>query len=308
MDTVRHSSLTTLLALGKQMLHAMKTKDLQVYVTNTQLEDVLAQYGYVSNVDRSTTHDGLYVVQMNVSASKASQYVRTTMQDTVTLDGSGGATHVLHMNLEYNELGPIYGYDTYRDYVRVYVPPSSRLLSGDGFDTGQPLCGGYYSTCPTRNVYPNSELVCPSGLYEPGAAAPSPIDPNGANYLPLDKLGGPTNTTSDEAGRAMFAGYVVIPKNCSMTVTLSWYVPAMGQATGGQGVGHNESHPYNLLVQRQAGTYPELNLTILTPPGSCSQLDARSLYTDRVLEQDTSFTVPVIHTGSTASCYTQPSL
>jgi len=293
MDTVRHASVTTLLALGRQMLHAMQTKDLQVYFTNPQLEDLLVQYGDAAQVNRSTTHDGLYVVQTNVSASKASQYVRTVLHDTVTLNSSGGATHLMQIRLEYNELGPVYGYDTYRDYVRVYVPPSSTLLWGDGFDTGQPLCGGYYNTCPQQNVYKGNELVCPSGLYEPGAAAPSPIDPNGVNYLPLDKLGGPTNTSSDEPGRAMFAGYAVIPKNCTLTVTLSWYVPPMSY-TG-----------YNLLVQRQAGTFPELNLTILPTPNNCAKLATTGLYVDRVLDEDTSFALPTAHN---VGCYTQPRL
>ena len=43
-------------------------------------------------MDRSTTHDGLYVVQANLSASKASQYVQTIMHDTVTLDAAGVCT------------------------------------------------------------------------------------------------------------------------------------------------------------------------------------------------------------------------
>lgn len=298
MDTVRHASVTTLLALGRQMLHALQTKDLQVYFSNPQLEDLLIKYNDAAQINTSMMHDGLYVVQTNVSASKASQYVRTVLHDTVTLNSNGGATHVMQIRLEYNQLGFVYGYDTYRDYVRVYVPPSSKLLWGDGFDTGQPLCGGYYSTCPSQNVYKGNELVCPSGLYEPGAAAPSPIDPNGANYLPLDKLGGPTNTSSDTPGRAMFAGYAVIPKNCTLTLTLSWYVPLTGHS------------PYDLLVQRQAATFPELNLTILPTPDTCGNLETQGLYVDRVLSEDTSFALPTAKTGKTgsANCYTQPKL
>ncbi|HCI80390.1 MAG TPA: hypothetical protein DHW02_11945, partial [Ktedonobacter sp.] len=288
MDTLRHASVTTLLALGRQMVHALQTKDLQVYFANSQLEALLVKYNDAAQINTSMAHDGLYVVQTNVSASKASQYVRTVLHDTVTLNSNGGATHVMQIRLEYNELGFVYGYDTYRDYVRVYVPPTSKLLWGNGFDTGQPLCGGYYSTCPQQNVYKGRELVCPSGLYEPGAAAPSPIDPNGANYLPLDKLGGPTNTSSDTPGRAMFAGYAVIPKNCTLTLTLSWYVPPMGHV------------PYDLLVQRQAGTFPELNLTILPTPENCGDLKTQGLYVDRVLGEDTSFALSVTtHAGKT---------
>jgi len=47
------------------------------------------------------------------------------------------------MRLVYDQLGPVYGYDTYHDYVRVYIPTTSKYLWGDGFDTGVPLCGAY---------------------------------------------------------------------------------------------------------------------------------------------------------------------
>ncbi len=276
---IRQAPPDQLLAIGRELLYDLKTRDLQVYFTNPQVEGLLMQYGDAGQIDRSTTHDGLYVVQANVSASKASQYVKTSLHDTVTLDAQGGATHVLQMRLVYTQLGPVYGYDTYRDYARIYVPPTSKFLWGDGFDTGKPLCGGPYAACPANSVYKGDELVCPTGQYEPGAAAPSNIDPNGGDFLPLDTIGPPTDLTSDEPGRAMFSGYIVIPKNCTMTVTLSWYVPPMG------------THPYSLLVQSQAGTFPALNLTILPTPANCTILGTSGLYFNGILSEDRSFTV-----------------
>ena len=298
MDTVRHASPTTLLALGKQMLQDLKTKDLQVYLSNPQLEGLLAQYGDAAQVDRSTTHDGLYVVQANVSASKASQYVKTTMHDTVMLDANGGATHLLQMQLAYNQLNFVYGLDTYRDYVRVYVPPTAKFLGGDGFDTGTPLCGGPLTACGQNSIYPHNEMVCEAGQYDAGASAPMLNDNYTGQWHPLDTIGGPTNMTSDEAGRTMYGGDVVIPKNCTMTVTLSWYVPPIGHGI------------YDLLVQRQAGTFPELNLTILPTPGNCATLHTQGLYVNSVLGQDTSFTL-VAKTNTMqqgSACYPEPAI
>ncbi len=292
MDTVRHESPTMLLALAKQMLEDMKTKDLQVYLTNTQLQGLLSQYGNAAQVDRSTTHDGLYVVQANVSASKASQYVKTTMHDTVTLDTNGGAAHQLQMQFAYNQLGFVYGLDTYRDYVRVYVPPTAKFLGGDGFDTGTPLCGGPLDACKQNGIYQHDEMVCASGQYDAGASAPMLNDNYTGQWHPLDTIGTPTNMTSDEQGRAMFGGYVVIPKNCTMTVTLSWYVPPIGHSA------------YNLLVQRQAGTFPELDLTVLPTPGNCATLQTQGLHVDSVLGKDTSFTLATKKVSH--ACYPQP--
>jgi Protein of unknown function (DUF4012) len=296
MDRMRHAPPDEILAIGRQMLYDLKTKDLQVYFSNVQIENLLMQYGDAAQIDRSTMHDGLYVVQTNISASKASQYVRTVIHDTVTLNAAGGATHVMQLRLVYNQLGPVYGYDGYRDYIRVYVPPTSKFLAGEGFDTGVPLCGGIYVACPQYNVYQHGELLCPAGQSQPGAEPPSITDPNGGRWRPLDTIGPPAYRTSDEPGRAMFGGLVVVPKNCTMTVTLSWYVPPMGHG------------PYALLVQRQAGTFPELDLTILPTPGNCALLKTMGQHFDSALTEDAFFPLKTSRRASNGQtgCYPQP--
>ena len=296
MDRIRHAPPDEIIAIGRQMLRDLKTRDLQIYVTNPQIENLLVQYGDAGQMDRSTTHDGLYVVQTDISADKASQYVQTLIHDEVTLNAIGGATHVMQLRLIYHQLGSVYGYDAYRDYVRVYVPPASTLLWGDGFDTGVPLCGGPSGACPQYNVYKHGELLCPAGQSQPGAQPPEINDPDGGSWRPLDTIGSPTSHVSDEPGRAMFAGLVVVPKNCTMTVTLSWYVPPL------------EQHPYALLVQRQVGTFPELDLTILPTPGDCSALTTAGQHFDGILSGDAFFPLkqfhPMPHTQQ--GCYPQP--
>jgi Protein of unknown function (DUF4012) len=295
MDRVRHASPTELMALGLQVLSDLRTRDLQVYVTNPQVESLLEQYGYAGEIDRSNAHDGLYLVQANVSANKASQYVQTKLSDTVRLDAAGGAMHTLEMDLIYNQIGPVYGLDTYRDYVRIYVPQSAHLLSGNGFDTGVPLCGGPLAACSPTGVYAHQELVCPTGQYDAGASAPMIGDPYRGAWHPIDKIGPPDNTQSDEPGRAMFGGYIVVPKNCSMKVTVSWYVPPLGN--GG----------YHLLLQRQASTYPALNLTVFPAAGVCDQASAAQLNFNGFLTADTEFLLSSISNphNRTASCSLQ---
>nr|BBH92901.1 hypothetical protein KTA_11000 [Thermogemmatispora argillosa] len=285
LDRVRHAPPDEIVAIAHEALYDLKTKDIEIYVTDPHVEQLLIQYGYGAQVDRSTSHDGLYIVQANLNATKASQYVRTLIHDVVTLDASGGATHYLQLRLAYTDTGPVYGYDTYRDYVRIYVPPNSKLLSGNGFDSGTPLCGGPLPACNATVVYPHDELMCPPGQYQPGAASPTLSDPNPGDWHPLDSVGPPANTVSDVPGRAMFGGWVVVPKNCTITVTLSWYVPPL-----------NKGH-YALLVQRQAGTYPELDVTIL-PPDPCSQLGIAGVHVDTLMSSDLLITPRSLPTGS----------
>ncbi len=280
--TVSHLPLNKLLTLAGDTFAALKTKDLQVYVTNPQAEALLGIYGSTASLDRSTTHDGFFVVQANLSASKAAQYVQTTIQDSVTLDNQGGATHHLQLTLDYNQTGDPYGFDTYRDYVRVYVPPDSQFISGNGFDQyDEPYCGdaqsGYRLCQP--DVYGDGTLVCTT-TPTIGLSTDYLHDPYYRTDHPLDRIGPPQNQTSDEAGRAMFGGWVVIPKDCSIRVTLSWYVPPMGQ------------QPYSLLVQAQAGVDATLALTIQPPAALCAASQAQSLRILQAMDgEDTMFTL-----------------
>lgn len=280
MDRVHQATTQQIFAIARQLFADLKTKDVQMYFNNPQVESRLTRYGDAAQIDHSTTHDGLLVVQDNLSANKASLYVQTNLQDTVTLDAAGGATHVLHMQLAYTTTTPVYGYQTYFDYVRIYVPPTSKFLWGDGFQSGVPLCGGaFYPSCPQDGPYPQQELVCPAHQYTVGAAPPSSLDPDGATWLPFDTSGPPTNMVSDEPGRAMFGGWVIVPRECTMNVTLSWYVPPTGNS------------PYSLLVQKQAGTLPQLDLTILTVPGKRRIFGMPGLHVALPLTQDTMFTL-----------------
>ncbi len=259
-ETVMQLPLNKMFSLANEMLQSMKSKDLEIYVTNAQVESLIGIYGSTASLDRSTTHDGLYIVQSNLSANKASQYVTTSIQDTITLDQRGGATHTLHMTLAYQQTGDVYGLDTYRDYVRVYVPENSQFLSGNGFEQyDRPYCGdaqsGYRLCQP--NVYGNGSLIC-SAPIEIGFAASYLDDPYAGTDHPLDRIGPPQNQQSDEAGRAMFGGWVVIPKNCTMKVSLSWYVPPLSE------------QPYRLLVQAQAGITFSLELTIESAIDGCA--------------------------------------
>ena len=63
---------------------------------------------------------------------------------------------------------------------------------------------------PVAGVTSSGELLCPSGQYQPGAS-PS-LTGFGCARERLQTLSGPTKMTSDEAGRAMYGGWVIIPK------------------------------------------------------------------------------------------------
>ena len=287
-STATHLPIDKMLALAIEMLHALKTKDFQAYFTNPQVEALVGKYGSTAAMDRSTTHDGLFIVQENLSANKASQYVTTSINDSITLDNQGGATHHLQLTLDYQQKGGVYGPSTYRDYVRVYAPETSQFISGDGFEqfaagycgdaqSGYRLCkSDVYGALGDHSLTCTLPLAKDVGLANAGYL----YDPYDGYDHPLDRIGPPPNQKSDEVGRAMFGGWVVVPANCTMKVTLSWYVPPMG------------GQPYSFMLQGQASVYGPLDLTIQPAAGTCGQQNGNPLHFSKKMDgSDTLFTI-----------------
>jgi len=294
-ERLRQLPLDQLILVAKQVFADMRSKDLEVYLSDPRAEALLTKYGMDASIDRSGSTDTWMLVQSNISVSKATQYVQTTQKDVVQLDASGGATHHLTITLNYNKQGNVYGYPTYRDYVRIYAPAGSRLISGYGFDSGSPMClasppSGWKAPKPPANPqpskyaklpqcsyydpYPAGGLSCPAGGWATGAPYSfSYVDPaDGKTPWPIDYLSGPRNTSSDEPGLTMWGGLVMIPPHCTATITLVWYTPKV--AAPGKPVQTGQP-PYSLLVQRQSGTFNTLQVTIKPASGAAKVQGAK---------------------------------
>lgn len=274
---VRQLQVKQLVKVVQNAVKDIQSRDLEIYFANPLAETWLIQHGYSGGMDTFAKQDGFMVVQSNISISKASQYVHTTEQDNVVLDAQGGATHNLTITLDYKQTGPVYGYDTYADYIRVYAPANAQILGGDGFDSGKPLCvikppttgtggtngkippptpKGTNSTPPVdpcakyATSFPSNSRYCPDGNYSLGLRGLG-------NSWPVDSLSGPTQLTTDLPGRAMWGGLTLTPKNCVSTISIQWYVPNAVKHVPGQS-------PYSILVQKQGGYIPTVQITIDT--------------------------------------------
>ena len=268
LDKVRHLPVKQLVKIMQNAVKDIQSRDLEIYFANPLAEGWMTQHAYSGAMDTFSKQDGFMVVQSNISISKASQYVHTTEQDNISFDSQGGAYHNLTITLDYQQTGPVYGYDTYADYIRVYAPANAQFQGGDGFDSGKPLCvtkpptsgtgppkgtGGTppAGSCAQYNTsFPSDTRYCPNGNYSLGLRGLG-------NNWPVDSLGGPTELTTDLPGRAMWGGLTLTPKNCISTIALQWYVPNAIKHIHGQS-------PYSILVQKQGGYIPTVQITIDT--------------------------------------------
>lgn len=245
LERVRHLTPAQLVTVAKSAIKDIQARDLEIYFSNPQTEAWLLAQGYSGAMPGFSQQDGFMVVQANISISKASTYVHTTEHDDVTLDTQGGATHHLTITLNYQQTGPVYGFDTYADYIRVYAPSTAQFISGSGFDSGLPLCSG--STCGAISPEQRS---CPNGNTNLG-------DRYFHQPWRVDQLGGPTALTSDLPGRAMFGGLTETPKNCISTITLAWYIPNAVKQRNGHA-------SYEVMIGKQGGYIPTVELAIDT--------------------------------------------
>lgn len=303
LDKVRHLPTSKLIEVIKNATKDIQSRDLEIYFTDPQAEQWLTDHGYSGAMNSFNKTDGFMLVQSNISISKASQYVHTIEQDNIVLDKSGGATHNLTITLDYNQTGPVYGFDTYADYMRLYAPGSSRYIDGYGFDSGNALCkptppstkppkgqnppngngdtggangnGDSSTNCKQYDTYfPDNARYCPSGIYALG-------DRNFQMPWSIDSLGAPTNMSSDLPGRQMWGGLTVTPKNCDSTITFSWYVP--------HAVKYSHGHPsYQLIVGKQGGYIPTIQISVDTQ----AIKGLKPLHVKKDIVADTQFSTP----------------
>jgi hypothetical protein len=289
-NTTLRKSFTATLALAMQqqirslpagrlgnLFHSIASdfaaKNIEVYFGNSVAEAEFSKDGLAAAMIRDNKIDSTYIVQSNIGANKGSIYVSTKVSETITLDSAGDARHDLTVTMDYHPTGDIYsgGLDTMRDYVRVYVPSQSKYVGGGGFDetTSAPLC---YAICT-----PKGAPICqktqsnPTGAFLPGAYEPSfpgtegsGVE-NGYGFIHTDTIGGPTNLTSDEPGRAMFGGLILIPPFCTAIWTLQWTVPHIAAPRGSDNV------PYTFVEEHQSGTENEVLVTIKPASGAHAQ-------------------------------------
>lgn len=133
------------------LVDALHTKDLQIYFNASAVEKVL-QFYHLDDAVQSLAGDGVFVVDANIAQSKANEYLVTTVNDQVTIDQAGTATHHAVVTFSWTKPGltgsDFYGSTIYRGFIQIYAPGGSVLQSQDGwspYNTGLALGRRFWS-------------------------------------------------------------------------------------------------------------------------------------------------------------------
>jgi len=159
-------------ALARAMIQALDQKHLQIYVRDPQAATMMAANGWDGRLQPPLDHDALMVVDTNVGYNKANLFIDRDVNYAVQLDANGGG--LADLTVTHRHLGPVSGepciqgtleeyiagsdYDAladkcYWNYLRVYAPEGSTLISGpEHMIPGQSWFGGYDWSEPAASL------------------------------------------------------------------------------------------------------------------------------------------------------------
>ncbi len=125
----------TTLSLLKNIQESLQEKDIQAYFTDAATEASVASFGWAGTM--TPTRDGqdyLMVVNTNIQGQKSDAEIKQsiTHQAVVDADGSIVDTVIITRTHQGDATQKLYGAPN-TDYIRVYVPEGSTLLSAAGF-------------------------------------------------------------------------------------------------------------------------------------------------------------------------------
>jgi Protein of unknown function (DUF4012) len=129
---VRQLPSSDLPELLQLMANGVRSKDIQLYFNSGTAEDLLHHFQLDAAI-QSPIGDSLIVVDANISANKANNFIINTLDDQVTIDGEGNVIHHATIHYAWTIAGQNYGSAIYRDYVHIYAPPGSILMMQNGW-------------------------------------------------------------------------------------------------------------------------------------------------------------------------------
>lgn len=246
-------SVTDIPAAAQSFADLMRAHDIQIYHADPSLESFIADRGW-SGALVGTAGDYLAVVSTNIAGGKTDAVMEQSASLGVAIGDDGSVTNTLTITKHHTDTsGDRLSGITNVDYLRVYVPEGSTLVSAEGFNPPAEESLAIDDTDMPLQDYP--ELLAQHESMVVDAATRTEIYP--------------------ESGKTVFANWIHTKPGESRTVRLTYRLPFTVQLpektsggdllqalrNGGESVG-----AYSLYIQKQSGKRPfPIDLTIAAP-------------------------------------------
>lgn len=243
--------------LAGTLAASLTSKEIQVYLRDTEFQQQIASLGWAGEI-RDTDGDYLAVVHTNIAGQKTDTMISTAIAHDVQIlaDGSGIVTLTIkrtHRGIK----GTLFSGVRNVDYLRVYTPLGSKLISASGF------------TPPSPTLF---EIASPRSVIDEEIAATElsrRTDPDSGT------------TTSTELGKTVFGNWMMVDPGQSSTAMITYSLPqdtikrvALQTSAFDIVTGKRPEHAlsYSLLTQSQSGAQnTTLTSTIHLPQKAYSE-------------------------------------
>ncbi|MBD3359845.1 MAG: DUF4012 domain-containing protein [Candidatus Buchananbacteria bacterium] len=258
-------------------LNALNEKEIQLYFTNYSLEKLVLQNNWGGQL-KQTTKDYLNIISTNIAGEKTDAKIEQTANLTVEIQPEGSIINTLQITKTHTgKAGEnFYGVPNV-DYLRIYTPKDSELISASGFDRMEPELFEILN----QGIYQKDDMIAFTEMTKK-------IDEQSQTEI------------FTENNKTVFANWLKINPGQTKTVTLKYKLPfkldleATNENLNYWDLLKNELNlngetdhlkDYNLLWQKQSGKNFMINLTIDFP----KNLNYQMIYPDKLNQTNNTF-------------------
>lgn len=240
------TSFLKILDYGRQGLNQ---KDLQLYFTDEDLEKTVLALNWGGEMKRADK-DYLMVVDSNLGGGKTDGVIKEKIDLKVEVRTDGRLMNTLTITREHQGLpGAMFTGVNNVDYLRVYVPKGSRLLSANGFS----IPDSSLFELPGGDWKNHSEITAIEGT--------ATVDQNSGTVI------------SEEGGKTSFGNWVQTKPGESSVAAFVYELPFSLAPkkknflqTVKNKIGFNQAETYSLLIQKQSGALDRTTTVSLVAP------------------------------------------
>lgn len=280
------------LPLLNNLQEALTQKEIQLYFTDNKPQQTIIELGWDGKIlPTNSDQDYLFVVNTNLQGQKSDAKIVQTVQHQASVQPDGSILNTVTITKEHTgEIGEEFYGQTNIDYLRLYVPQGSRLISANGFS----WVDDKYFKAPEKWYTKDLTL---SQLEEEVA---------------IDPLNGTRIT--NEFGKTAFGNWVITQPGQTSRVYFTYKLPFKINYSDTQSTQKKwielispttlESS-YQIVVQKQSGVTSKFDSQIIYPPdwkpiwqqGENIQLAANgAVIKPTVLNQDKIWTIMMSQT------------
>jgi len=235
LSKIKDLDTASLLKILDSTQKGFSQKDIQVYFPNNDLQKTAIKLGWAGEI-KQTDRDFLMLTNANLGGGKTDLVIDEKLDLNVSVQNDGRIINTLTITRTHNGInGAIFTGVNNVDFMRVYVPKGSKLISASGF------------TIPDISLFeePDGDWVQDSDVlfYEKNAS----VDPNSGTII------------SEEAGKTVFGNWSQTRPGETSTIIFSYELPFTIKTKTGliqavkNKVGLNDNNTYSLLIQKQSG-------------------------------------------------------